>query len=58
MNKDMDSYLERRAEQELELAQSSTHPAAVRAHYQLAGFYLDRLYCETDSSEDLDSIGN
>ena len=39
-------YLEKRAEQEIELAQSATHPAAVRAHYLLAGHYLDKLYGE------------
>lgn len=37
-------YLETRAEAELSLAQSAAHPAVVRAHYILAGFYLDRLY--------------
>jgi hypothetical protein len=37
-------YLERRAEDELELAQRASHPAAVRAHYELLGYYLDRLY--------------
>jgi len=37
-------YLERRAEDELDLAQRASHPAAVRAHYQLLGHYLDRLY--------------
>lgn len=39
-------YLERRAEDELELAQHASHPAAVRAHYQLLGHYLDRLYSD------------
>ena len=38
------TYLERRAEAEISLAQAAAHPAAVRAHYLLAGFYLDRLY--------------
>jgi hypothetical protein len=38
-------YLEGRAEAELSMAQAAAHPAAVRAHYLLAGFYLDRLYC-------------
>ena len=38
-------YLEERAEAELSMAQAAVHPAAVRAHYLLAGFYLDRLYC-------------
>jgi hypothetical protein len=37
-------YLERRAEDELNAAQEANHPAAVRAHYDLAGLYLDRLY--------------
>ena len=37
-------YLEQRAEAELSLAQAAAHPAAVRAHYILAGFYLDRIY--------------
>jgi hypothetical protein len=37
-------YLEQRAEAELSLAQAAEHPAVVRAHYLLAGFYLDRLY--------------
>ena len=38
------NYLEARAEAELSMAQAAAHPAAVRAHYVLAGFYLDRLY--------------
>ena len=41
-------YLEERAEAELTLAQAAAHPAAVRAHYLLAGLYLDRLYCVED----------
>jgi HEPN domain-containing protein len=40
------SYLEQRAESQLELARRATHPAAVRAHYQLAEMYLDKLYGE------------
>ena len=45
-------YLERRAEDELDLAQHASHPAAVRAHYQLLGYYLDRLYgADTPDSE-------
>ena len=35
------NYFEKRAEAELELAQYATHPGAVKAHYQLAGFYLE-----------------
>lgn len=42
------NYLEKRAEAELDLAQSATHPAAVKAHYMLAGYYLDRLYGPSD----------
>jgi hypothetical protein len=37
-------YFEARAEAELSLAQSASHPAAVRSHYVMAGHYLDRLY--------------
>ena len=37
-------YFEARAEAELALAQAASHPAVVRAHYLLAGFYLDRVY--------------
>jgi hypothetical protein len=33
-----------RAEAELEWAQRALHPAAVRAHYELAGAHLDRVY--------------
>lgn len=39
-----DAYLEDRAETELALAQQAAHPAAVRAHFLLAGLYLDRLH--------------
>lgn len=39
-------YLERRAEDELDLAQHAEHPAAIRAHYELLGHYLNRLYPE------------
>jgi hypothetical protein len=34
-------YFEKRAEAELELAQAATHVGAVKAHYELAGLYLD-----------------
>lgn len=39
-----DTYFYDRAEQELEQAQRASHPAAVKAHYQLANHYLDRFY--------------
>ena len=38
------AYFERRAEEELELAQRSNHPEVVKRHYLLAGLYLDRVY--------------
>jgi hypothetical protein len=38
------SYYEARAEAELQLAQRADHPAAVRAHYNLAGLYLDLIH--------------
>ena len=37
-------YYERRAEQEIELAQRANHVGAVRAHYQLASAYLDLIH--------------
>ena len=41
---DEKAYLEQRAEAEIALAQAATHPAAVRSHYLMAGYYLDRVY--------------
>jgi hypothetical protein len=37
-------YYRARAEQELELAQSAAHADAARAHFLIAGHYLDRVY--------------
>jgi hypothetical protein len=37
-------YFQKRAEAELELAQAAKHAAAVRAHYLMAGYYLDRVH--------------
>lgn len=37
-------YFYERAEAELKLAQNAQHPAVVKAHYLLAGYYLDRVY--------------
>jgi hypothetical protein len=45
MANDQDYYY-RRAETELEQAQRATSAAAVKAHYTLAGHYLDRVYGE------------
>jgi hypothetical protein len=42
-HEDLD-YYERRAEQEIELAQRSASSRAVQAHYQLASAYLDRIH--------------
>lgn len=39
-------YFLERAEAELELAQRSLVPEAVRVHYELAGQYLDLVYNE------------
>ncbi|HEX8300795.1 hypothetical protein [Sphingomonas sp.] len=48
MSTHFDSYYYHRAEAELDQAQRSEHPAAVRAHYTLAGYYLDRFYGTQD----------
>jgi len=37
-------YYRARAEQELERARSATAPEAARAHYELAGLYLNRVH--------------
>lgn len=37
-------YYYKRAESELEMAQRTEVPAAVKAHYTLAGYYLDKVY--------------
>ena len=37
-------YFLERAEAELERANEATHESAARAHYYLAGFYLDRAH--------------
>ena len=38
------NYFLQRAEQELQIAQSSLIPAAVRVHYELANRYLDKAH--------------
>lgn len=42
-------YFYGRAETELERAQRAAHPEAVKAHYVLAGYYLDRAYGEGEA---------
>ncbi len=44
MDREDHDYLESRAEAEIKLAQEAEHPAAVRAHYLLAGLYLDKVH--------------
>jgi hypothetical protein len=43
----LDDYLYRRAEMELRMAQNAASPAAVKAHYELAHLYLDRMHDES-----------
>jgi hypothetical protein len=43
MSREDPAYYERRAEEQLELAQSSLIPSAVKAHYDLANLYLEKL---------------
>jgi hypothetical protein len=45
-------YYERRAEAEIELAQSATDERAVRAHYELACAYLDVIYPAPETRTD------
>ena len=51
MRSDRDYYY-LRAEAELAQAERSTSPAAVKAHYTLAGHYLDRVYGGDDGLND------
>jgi hypothetical protein len=44
MPRDDLTYYEKRAETEIELAQRATHASVVRAHYELATAYLDRIH--------------
>lgn len=41
-------YFERRAEDALRRAEEATDPGAVKAHYELLGLYLNRLYPADD----------
>ena len=51
MSRDDSLYFERRAEQEIQLAQHASDTRAVQAHYQLASAYLDRIYPEPAARE-------
>ena len=43
-------YFEARARREIELAQRATHAGAVKAHYEMATAYLDRIYGDRPES--------
>jgi predicted adenine nucleotide alpha hydrolase (AANH) superfamily ATPase len=45
-------YYQRRAEAEIELAQQANHVRVVRAHYELASAYLDRIHGNAAASEE------
>ena len=42
------AYFQTRAEAEIAQAQAAEHPGAVRSHYLLAGYYLDRVHSEDE----------
>jgi len=44
MSTDELDYYERRAEEHIEAAQQSRHAHVVKAHYELASAYLDRIH--------------
>ena len=50
MSHEETTYFEQRAEEELARAQQASHQAAVRAHYELASAYLDRIHGDTPRS--------
>lgn len=41
------AYYESRAEAEIALAQAARHARVVKAHYELAAAYLDRIHGDT-----------
>lgn len=48
MSIDDRAYFQVRAEAELKMAQAAQNPEASRAHYTLAGHYLDRAFGGTE----------
>jgi hypothetical protein len=44
MSREDAEYYQRRAEEQIALAQNSNDSRAVQAHYQLASAYLDRIH--------------
>jgi hypothetical protein len=51
-----EEYFYTRAEAELRMAQAARDPGAMRAHYTLAGYYLDRAYGGGDQQASPDQI--
>lgn len=49
-------YFYRRAESELEMAQKTVIPEAVKAHYTLAGYYLDKVYCDQPATPETHDV--
>jgi len=49
MSPEEEAYYERRAEAEIALAQKAQHTRAVKAHYELASAYLDRIHAQIRS---------
>jgi hypothetical protein len=43
-------YFQERAEQEIRRAEFADHPNAARAHYELAGYYLDLVHNSANAS--------
>ena len=50
MSPEETAYYESRAEAEIALAQKAQHARVVRAHYELASAYLDRIHGDTPRS--------
>jgi hypothetical protein len=44
-------YFQERAEQEIRRAEAAEHPKAVRAHYELAAYYLELVHNPENGSE-------
>lgn len=51
MSREDANYYERRAEAEIEMARRASSSEAVQAHYQLATYYLDRLYPTSEAGD-------
>jgi len=51
MSTDDLDYYERRAEEHIEAAQQADHAHVVKAHYELASAYLDRIHGDAPRSD-------